>query len=601
MKAIVHYALAEAGQLKASHVQLAISRYQKRGFKVIVYTPSTKGAVDGTGKGLGSLDFRKCLCPDPDPLFALAEALHYHFERYSDFGFVFTGSHALGPIAGYSPHHDEKNWAFALALIRSWSSSGRVPTPEYVKLPADLFSFGDVTAIRSSLQKSLEEKKRNSLYCALDHLLSAWRERLHICLPDVEGPSHPAIFRADELLERGAPAISAQLLEVDPLLHDINATNVPRALALLNRRDPELAHSVRQRYLRNMRLRDFNTLVGNYEVVIPRQGTAPDLRAAILIHLYYPDSLEELWPAIEAVPGKPTLLITTDTEEKSTTIRALLQAKGWPAARSEIRQVAVNRGRDMASLFISFREEMLSDRFDIALRLHSKRSPQVAPQVSRTFRDHLLENLAASRGHVTAIFDRFAQYPRLGVVIPPVIHKGFATLGHAWFNNKPGARRLARDMGLSPPIDEATPVAPYGTMYWFRPEALAPLFRWRWRWEHYNPEPHHVDGGLAHIQERMICLVAQDQGYETLTVMSPEQAAIGYASLEYKLQSLAAHMPDGNILHQLAWLQRPKAGTRWKLHAALAGLYRALGKKAPSLARPLAPFARRTSRWLIGS
>ena len=57
-------------------------------------------------------------------------------------------------------------------------------------------------------------------------------------------------------------------------------------------------------------------------------------------------------------------------------------------------------------------------------------------------------------------------------------------------------------MGLKVPLDDHMPVTAYGTMYWFRIDALKKIFEWRWR--DYNPEPNHIDGGLAHVQERLL-------------------------------------------------------------------------------------------------
>ena len=46
-----------------------------------------------------------------------------------------------------------------------------------------------------------------------------------------------------------------------------------------------------------------------------------------------------------------------------------------------------------------------------------------------------------------------------------------------------------------------------------------------WRWEDYNAEPHHIDGGLAHVQERLIGYAVRDRGYRIVTAMTPTAAA----------------------------------------------------------------------------
>jgi lipopolysaccharide biosynthesis protein len=106
------------------------------------------------------------------------------------------------------------------------------------------------------------------------------------------------------------------------------------------------------------------------------------------------------------------------------------------------------------------------------------------------------------------------------------------------------------------PLDRDTPVAAYGTMFWFRPSALEPMFRYDWKWEDYNAEPNHVDGGLAHVQERLICYCAQQQGFRTLAVMASHQAARNYLKLEYKYQALASCFPVRDVRYQYRLAKR---------------------------------------------
>ena len=150
---------------------------------------------------------------------------------------------------------------------------------------------------------------------------------------------------------------------------------------------------------------------------------------------------------------------------------------------------------------------------------------------------------------MSSLFDLLEKpdHRNVGVVVPPVVHIGFGTLGHSWFSNKEPLEKLAKEMKINVPLDADTPVAAYGTMYWFRPKALEPMFRYDWKWEDYNAEPNHIDGGLAHVQERLLCYCAQQQGYRTLAVMSAAQAAKNYLKLEYKHQILSSCVPVRDI------------------------------------------------------
>lgn len=140
------------------------------------------------------------------------------------------------------------------------------------------------------------------------------------------------------------------------------------------------------------------------------------------------------------------------------------------------------------------------------------------------------------------------------------------------------------------PLDDATPVAAYGTMYWFRTDALRNLFEWQWKWKDYNPEPHHIDGGLAHVQERLIGYCVQHKGYRTLQVMNPKLAARNYARLEYKLQLFASYLGSNNVLDQKYELESTRSTVRVSIYRRLRLAYGEMLRRFPASRRYLRPF-----------
>lgn len=299
------------------------------------------------------------------------------------------------------------------------------------------------------------------------------------------------------------------------------------------------------------------------------QSMGPSQSYAVFIHAFYAEMMPEFWRLIQTLPGNPHLFLTTASPADAGKIIQYLVKQQWPQDQMTVRVVEQNRGRDMSALFITWRDVALGGQFDIALRLHSKKTPQVPQHVGKEFKSHLFDNLVGSRSQTTEILNMMHAQPDIGLIIPPVIHQGFGTLGHAWFNNKAPLLKQAKTLGLDVPFDDDTPVAPYGTMFWFRPDALHKLFSHKWRWQDYNPEPHHVDGGLAHVQERMIGYCAQDRGYRVVQVMGARQAARLYGRIEYKAQLYAAQYLSNSILdHQ--------ADMRMRQQAIRRGLYRML-------------------------
>ena len=75
------------------------------------------------------------------------------------------------------------------------------------------------------------------------------------------------------------------------------------------------------------------------------------------------------------------------------------------------------------------------------------------------------------------------------------------------------------------------PVAPHGSCFWFRTDALRKLFKYDWKYEDFPEEPLPIDGTISHAIERCYAYVAQDAGYYSAIVMCDEYAKIEYTTL----------------------------------------------------------------------
>jgi rhamnosyltransferase len=409
----------------------------------------------------------------------------------------------------------------------------------------------------------------------------------------------PRHYEVHRLVTHGAPCMPLSVLMLDPLIHDLSNIDLRAALDALRDQNPTLYAAIIAFATERVPLRSFTTIADQYEIVSPhypaQRQTWAFGRIAVFIHAFYADMMPEFWAHIEKFPMPVHLFLSTATAENKAEIEAFLDAKGWPATDRTVRVVEQNRGRDMSSLFITFRDVALSGDYDVALRLHSKRTPQVSRQVAEGFKSHLFDNLVHSPGAIRQILDRLEAEPDIGLVIPPVIHVGFGTLGHAWFNNRSSVQALCDKLGLKVPLDADTPVAPYGTMFWFRTKALRPMFEWPWQWEEYNPEPNHIDGGLAHVQERLIGYAVQGSGFRVLSVMSPELAARNYARLEYKLQLFAGRLASHHVLDQMAQLSRGAETLNARTDRSLRQLYGRIIARFPGARAILKPLARRVA------
>lgn len=377
------------------------------------------------------------------------------------------------------------------------------------------------------------------------------------------GTHYPAILDVDETLIDRCPIIKRRAFFHDPRFLERYAADLPRALGVIEKTSDYDRGLIWRNIVRSAELRNLNTNAALTSVLpdvrLKKDEPFPEYgRIAVCVHVYYTEMLEEILSLTDTIPGKFDFIATTETQAKKEIIEKTV------TGRANVNQVIVrivehNRGRDMSALFISCRDLFLDDTYDLVCRLHTKKSPQVAAGRGNLFKRHMFENLLNSPGFTTNVLDMFRDNPWVGVAIPPVVQFSYWTLGHAWFVNRPKAEEVAKLLDIKVHFDPDTPIAAYGTMFWFRPKALRKLFAHEWKWTDFNAEPHHLDGGLAHVLERLICYVAQDARYTTQQILSSHLAGWNYAVLEYKLQKLAAALPNSDFDYQVHMLEQWKA------------------------------------------
>lgn len=414
------------------------------------------------------------------------------------------------------------------------------------------------------------------------------------------GAQHPIFDVPSQMIDDGLPIVKRRLFFHDPLYHDRLAV-MPRDVEDRMRAAGYPMELVYRDMARTARPRDLATNLAALEIMPDVDLDATDvagLRIGVLAHLYYDDMLGEILERGARLPPGWQLIATTDTAEKRERLLAGLREAG--RSGDEVRVVASNRGRDVSAFLLGCRDVLLSDRFDLVVKLHSKRSPQNGAGPAAHFKAHLFDNLLGSPAYVRNVLRLFVERPSLGMVHPPMIHSGFPTVGRGWFANREPAMSLAERLDIRVPFDERSPLAAYGSMFIARPEALRLLVDTDLEWEDFPTEEGYEDGGLPHALERLFSYAALGAGFEVRQVMGTRAAAISYARLEYKLDAMSEGVP-GWADEQIAWVQSVVRGSQ-----GLGGLKRAVAEASPRAARALrvplraARVARRGARRVLG-
>ncbi|MGO4870475.1 MAG: rhamnan synthesis F family protein [Roseiarcus sp.] len=249
----------------------------------------------------------------------------------------------------------------------------------------------------------------------------------------------------------------------------------------------------------------------------PRETSA---RIAVALHLYYAD----LWPEIRAVlmslPLAFDLIVTTvaDREELIGEIRA-----DFPEATIHVLE---NRGRDVGP-FLVLLEEGALDRYDCVCKIHGKKTLHGLKRnpYGEVWRRRLLFDLLCADRTMARAVERFERNPSLGLLGPEAFRvAGAENADFFWKDNRERVSQLLLRLGNAPERIEPDFFA--GTMFWVRPQALAPLRALRLSRE-FEADQGKTDGTLEHAVERTIASVVKIAGYqvETIDGLRPAKSA----------------------------------------------------------------------------
>lgn len=259
------------------------------------------------------------------------------------------------------------------------------------------------------------------------------------------------------------------------------------------------------------------------------------LKIGLVYHAYYEDLFDENISYMRNFPDNTDILVTTNTEEKKKILQEKLQNM---KLKSKV-VVVENRGRDVSSLLVGAAKFVLD--YDLICFAHDKKTTQVLPHsVGRSWAYKINENMFATKEYISNIIDMFAKEEQLGIAFPSYPnHSSYAySIGNGWTGNFANTKKLLNDFGVNVKINEHTLcVAPLGTCFWFRPQALKKLFDGYngkgWSYKDFPREPNRTDQTILHAIERAYAYFAQDAGFYPVYLYNNKFAEIELTNLEF--------------------------------------------------------------------
>lgn len=232
-----------------------------------------------------------------------------------------------------------------------------------------------------------------------------------------------------------------------------------------------------------------------------------DKRIAIHVHLYYVDLLDEFIGYLNNMPYSFDLFISC---RESSNVKLIHEkSKQIPSVQKVIVKEHPNRGRDIAPLYVMFRNEVA--KYDYFMHIHSKKSLYTGNE-RKGWRQYSLESLLGSPELISKIFAMFENY-NAGLIYPD-IHEEIPMMAYSWLSNEYRGKQLLNRMGIL----DSTNIFNYpaGSFFWARTEAIQPIFDLKLSMNDFDVEAGQTDGTLAHALERVLPYVSTNQQYNQI-------------------------------------------------------------------------------------
>lgn len=227
-------------------------------------------------------------------------------------------------------------------------------------------------------------------------------------------------------------------------------------------------------------------------------------RLGVVVHVFYPELLDELLDRIRMIPVDYDLLITTVANEPIV----------LPSDMGLLRNARIfgmkNRGRDILPL-VSLVNAGLLDPYELVLKVHTKRSAWRATHGAfagdgEQWRTGLIDALLGDPSSVKRVLSAFAEQSDLGLVTAD----GSVLGAEYWGDNQAHVANLLRRLELEMEPSKLRFAA--GSMYWVRAFALQGLKAFDLTSADFEPEEGQVNLTTAHAIERVLGFVLTEAG-----------------------------------------------------------------------------------------
>lgn len=232
--------------------------------------------------------------------------------------------------------------------------------------------------------------------------------------------------------------------------------------------------------------------------------------AAVFVHMYYPDLMEECFDYIRKACAACDVYVSTSVKIIAEYIESACKDNHIKNCRVT---VIDNRGRDIAALLLCHAKTM--KQYQYVCFVHDKKSStSLEPETGSLWFKVLWDNTVASSGYITNIIKEFERDKHLGMLSVPEPFWGdlLNSVENGWSFSFDATAALAERLNLTCKPQKLYPPLAIGTAFWARTDALGSLLNAPFTIEEF---PKNRVDSLSYAVERIFPYVVQSHGFYT--------------------------------------------------------------------------------------
>lgn len=327
--------------------------------------------------------------------------------------------------------------------------------------------------------------------------------------------SQYCVLSYELIKKRNFPFLKKQQIILDNL-NDQTQENLRLAIDYIDKETNYDVNLIWDNIIRSFDMAQLQRKLHFQYIIHQRDCRSIHSNSLILIFIAYKESAEYILEYLKTIDKQYSIKIISDTIEKV----YFYQKAGY--------EVKICPSEN----YISLLREISGYDYVCVLHDTDLSSDRRSNYLGKSYLYHIWENLLKNQEYITGILDLFSNESRLGFITCPQPNFGpyFEGIGKGWNGNYNSVANIARELNLNCQISEKQPPFRVTDNFWIRGKILKKLNELKRGNDQYLPY--------------LWSYIAQDAGYYSGIVESPEYASMNEVNLQYYLQEITRQISD---------------------------------------------------------